>query len=83
MANKYYRFVENENQDRIYFVPPDPQTGLNGGVTLTEKQKIADIDNKEAKGKITISGVEKTADTHTVTIVTNGQTATMTLVGVS
>ncbi len=38
---------------------------------------------KEAKGKITIGGVEKTANTHTVTIVTNGVTTNLTLVGVS
>ena len=43
----------------------------------------ANINGKEAKGKITIGGVEKTANTHTVTIVTNGVTTTMTLVGVS
>lgn len=42
------------------------------------------IDNgKENKGRITISGVEKTANTHTVTIVTNGVTSTFDLVGVS
>ena len=38
---------------------------------------------KENKGKITISGVEKTASSHTVTIVTNGETSTFNLVGVS
>lgn len=43
----------------------------------------AAISGKENKGKITISGVEKTANTHTVTIVTNGVTSNFTLVGVS
>lgn len=41
------------------------------------------LNAKENKGMITISGVEKTANTHTVTVVTNGVTSTFTLVGVS
>ena len=50
--------------------------------TIDNNQNTA-INGKEAKGKITISGVEKTANTHTVTIVTNGVTSNFTLVGVS
>ena len=47
---------------------------------LTEHQSLS---GKENKGRITISGVEKTATAHTVTIVTNGVTSSFTLVGVS
>lgn len=50
--------------------------------TIDNNQNTA-INGKETKGKITISGVEKTANTHTVTIVTNGVTTNLTLVGVS
>ena len=58
------------------------------GTTMTHNTNIPEVktaawDGKENKGKITISGVEKTANTHTVTIVTDGQTTTMTFVGVS
>lgn len=50
---------------------------------ITKEYVDSQTSGKENKGKITISGVEKTANTHTVTIVTNGVTTTMTLVGVS
>lgn len=53
----------------------------NGYRTAAEQDTIDS--SKETKGKITISGVEKTADSHTVTIVTNGVTTNLTLVGVS
>lgn len=50
--------------------------------TIDNNQNTA-INGKEAKGKITIGGVEKTANSHTVTIVTDGVTTNFTLVGVS
>lgn len=50
---------------------------------ITKEYADSQTSGKENKGKITISGVEKTANTHTVTIVTNGVTSTFTLVGVS
>lgn len=62
------------------------QSAQDGDYTGTEAQfnsALAGVGNKENKGKITISGVEKTANTHTVTIVTNGVTTNLTLVGVS
>lgn len=50
--------------------------------TIDNNQNTA-INGKEAKGKITINNVEKTANSHTVTIVTDGVTTNLTLVGVS
>lgn len=49
----------------------------------TAKAVYDAVSGKENKGKITISGIEKTANTHTVTIVTNGETTNLILVGVS
>ena len=60
------------NNDAGYQTAAQVTSAVNSGVS-----------NKENKGKITISGVEKTANTHTVTIVTNGVTSTFNLVGVS
>lgn len=89
--SKYIGTLQDENNDIIY---PRTKTSaivdfdLSDYRTAAEQDEIDDaqdtaINDKESKGKITISGVEKTANTHTVTIVTDGVTSTFTLVGVS
>lgn len=77
--------VQGSSTNGKVFVEADGTMSLNGYDTLTSGIENLEmgISGKEAKGKITISGVEKTTNTHTVTIVTNGVTTTLTLVGVA
>lgn len=75
------------NKPTIPTVPTNVSAFTNDSGYQTAAQVTSAVNsgvsNKENKGKITISGVEKTANTHTVTIVTNGVTSTFNLVGVS
>lgn len=72
--------VHTHTKSQITDFPTNVSAFTNDAGYLTQHQ---DISGKENVGKITIGGAEKTATSHTVTIVTNGVTNTFTLVGVS